>query len=118
LGKTVLELQQQMVNDRVEKNSTKVLLPNGQEAVMVTSRGEYCNLMHATLHEKFPDVKVTMTVHLEVASDPHMRVSFRSYDKEVNVKELAKVHFGGDGSDEATAGGQVAFPLSKLLTPS
>lgn len=116
-GKAVLDIQQKIVDERVQKNSAFVTLPGGTQVRMVTGLGEFCNMMHAKLHEQFPDAKATATIHIELAgSTKHLRISLRSYDKDVDVAHLARTHLNGDGSDPTTAGGSISLPLDTLLT--
>ena len=114
-GKTIVDLQQHMVNDCVEKNSMKLKLPDGQEAVAVADLGANCNMKHVRLHEVYPDVEITATLHMELGSSPSLRISLRSHG-ETNVASIAKNFLNGDASNEKAAGGSVPLNLEKIMS--
>ena len=117
LGRTIVEIQQKMVHDCVEKNARKMNLPNGIEAAVVADMGAFCNLKHLRLHETFPDLPVTVTLHMDLNSHPSLRISLRSYanHEEISARQIAQKYFHGDGSNSDTAGGSLPLDLENIL---
>src|SRR5437762_13852015 len=79
-------MQQQIVKNRILKNSKIITLPGGEPAFAVFGN-EYCNMMHDQLTEELQrkerkDVHITLTAHPEFE---HIRISLRSCNKTVDV---------------------------------
>lgn len=105
-GKNIFKSEIQTAEKKA-LNSKIIQLKSGSFAA-ITQVSDKINLTHDALHEKYPDVAVTIALSLDFTGpQPMIRHSLRSYDKNVNVTDLIKVINGGGNAVEA--GGQTNF---------
>lgn len=107
LGNMVLQSQRTLVRDRVMRNAKTVQLAAGVKATVVEAP-ELVNLTHEEIHHKFPNVPVTIVVHMKLPSD-ELVFSLRSFDGYTDVKNMAR-QIGGDGKQNC-AGGSIRWTL-------
>jgi hypothetical protein len=107
-GKNILTSQIGIARDRCLKNSRTGFLKNGTP-FCVTNAPELMNLTHEQLHEKYPEISVTILTRFKYkdgASDS-IGHSLRSWDDSVDVREIIKEH--GGGIHPSVAGGTTSI---------
>jgi hypothetical protein len=75
--------------NRAENNSHIVKLKDGTLAA-ITCATELLDLTHEKLHEKYPEIKVTITTALQFQKDNKtaLSLSIRTYDNDISVKNI------------------------------
>lgn len=101
-GKIASKMQVGMAQNRVLSNSKKLVLQDGITAA-VTSANDLINLTHDALHQKYPDIQVTIVVQVKFVGQDNIAFSIRTYDPNVSARDLSK-KINGDGCYNAAGG--------------
>jgi hypothetical protein len=112
MGSVLTAQQNELVKERVAKNSRLETLSNGLTCAVVAA-SEFVNLSHEALHQHYPTAGVTcvLTIWLNGAT-PQLAHSFRSWDGKTDVKAMV-LATGGGGSAEAAG---TRLPLDLQFT--
>jgi hypothetical protein len=106
-GRSIVNSQIHLARERVIRNSKVITLKDGTEAV-VTEAPELVNLTHDALHNKYPDVKVTIIMNMKFGDkNDELAYSVRSFDPQIDASEYAR-KVQGDGN-KSVAGGRVEY---------
>ena len=101
VGRSIVRSQIEIARKWAVENSRRGELKDGT-TYAVTEAPVFCNMTHEELHERYPDVKITVTTSLKFAqgAPDDIAHSLRSWSSDVDVKKIV-APLGGGGAPNA-----------------